>query len=47
MLNKDSVTVKTWVRLVKSGAKSREDVPDFLGLRELVAEVLDAEKLQP
>lgn len=39
--SKDSQMVKTWVRLVQSGARKREEVPKLGNLQEVVWEVLD------
>lgn len=45
MFDEYSQLTKTWVRLVKSGAYGREDVPNLSNLREVVWSVLDrAEK---
>ena len=40
----NSVLVKVWVKRVKSGAKTREDVPDLYNLQEVVWKVLDERK---
>lgn len=45
MFDEYSQLTKTWVRLVKSGAYGRKDVPNLSNLREVVWSVLDrAEK---
>lgn len=41
MFDEYSQLTKTWVRLVKSGAYGREDVPNLSNLREVVWSVLD------
>ena len=43
MFNENSQLVKTWVRLVKAGAYTREQVPDLSNLKEVVGIVLDKE----
>lgn len=40
MFNENSVVVKTWVNLVKSGAYTKEQVPKLLNLREIVEELV-------
>ena len=40
--NKDSQMVKTWVRLVRSGTRKREEVPKLGNLQEVVWEALDS-----
>ena len=40
MFNKNSVLVKTWVKLIKKGTYTREDVPALSNLQEVVYEVL-------
>ena len=41
MFNENSQLVKTWVRLVKAGAYTREQVPNLSNLKEVVGTVLD------
>lgn len=36
MFNAESMLVKTWVRLVKAGAFTRDQVPDLSNLRDIV-----------
>ena len=36
MFNKDSVIVRTWVRLVTSGHYTKDQVPELDNLREIV-----------
>lgn len=43
MFNKNSQLVKTWVRLVRSGAYARDQVPKLSNLQEVVWSVLDEE----
>lgn len=40
MFNKDSIIVKTWVKLVKEEKYTMEQVPDLLNLREEVKAAL-------
>lgn len=37
----NSILVKAWVKRVKSGAKTRENVPNLYNLQEIVWKVLD------
>lgn len=39
--NKDSQTVISWADTIEAGKKALKDVPTFLGLRKVVAEVLE------
>ena len=41
MFNRNSGLVKTWLRLIKSGSKTREQVPNLSNLREIVFAILD------
>ena len=43
MFNENSQLVKTWVRLVKAGTYTREQVPNLSNLKEVVGTVLDKE----
>ena len=43
MFDENSQLVKTWVRLVKAGTYTRDDVPNLSNLREVVGNVLDKE----
>ena len=43
MFNADSMLVKTWVRLVKAGAFTKEQVPDLSNLRDIVLAQLGAD----
>ena len=43
MFDENSQLVKTWVRLVKAGAYTREQVPNLSNLQEVVGIVLDKE----
>lgn len=40
MFSENSMLVKSWVRLIESGAKAWEDVPNLFNLQEAVAAVL-------
>lgn len=41
MFDESSALVQTWVRLVKAGAYTREQVPKLSNLQEVVNKVLD------
>ena len=43
MFNEESQIVKTWVRLVKDGAYTKEQIPKLSNLRDVVNQVLEAE----
>lgn len=43
MFNKDSALVKIWVRLIKQGTYTVEDVPKLSNLQDIVVEVLHEE----
>lgn len=43
MFNENSQLVKTWVRLVKAGTYTREQVPNLSNLKKVVGTVLDKE----
>lgn len=45
MFNESSAIVKIWVRNVKEGNYTREQVPNLFNLREVVYEVLDEEEV--
>ena len=36
MFNENSALVKLWIRLIKIGDKTIEDIPNILNLREIV-----------
>jgi len=42
MFNEDSGLVKIWVRNIREGNYTREQVPNISNLREVVFQVLDA-----
>lgn len=42
MFNENSYIVKVWVKNVKSGRYTREQIPDLSNLREIVSMILDA-----
>ena len=39
--NKESGLVKLWVKMVKDGTYTRDQVPKMFNLQEVVADVLD------
>ncbi|MED4726984.1 hypothetical protein P9597_02315 [Aneurinibacillus migulanus] len=41
MFTKDSIVVKTWVRVIRNGGKTFEDVPALHNLRDCVSAVLE------
>lgn len=43
MFNENSALVKIWVRNIREGKNSREDVPQLFNLRDVVYSILDAE----
>lgn len=43
MFNENSQLVQSWVRLVKSGTYTREQVPKLSNLQEIVWSILDSE----
>lgn len=43
MFDAESQIVKTWVRLVKEGAYTKDHVPKLLNLRDVVNQILEAE----
>lgn len=43
MFNEESQIVKTWVRLVKEGVYTKEQIPKLSNLRDVVNQVLEAE----
>ena len=43
MFDAESQIVKTWVRLVKEGAYTKDQVPKLLNLRDVVNQILEAE----
>lgn len=42
--NRDSGLVKVWVKLVRNGIYTREQIPEMYNLRETVEEILDGQK---
>lgn len=44
MFNENSALVKAWVRLVKDGKYSREQVPKLSNLQTVVYSILDKEE---
>lgn len=45
MFNKNSVLVRTWVRLVEGNAYTRDQVPNLSNLRDIVWAVLDGKEV--
>lgn len=43
MFNEESQIVKTWVRLIKEGAYTKEQIPKLSNLRDVVNQVLEVE----
>ena len=43
MFNEESQIVKTWVRLVKEGVYTKEQIPKLSNLRDVVNKALEAE----
>lgn len=41
MFNEDSIVVKTWVKVVRNGTKTLEDVPNLSNLREVVISIIE------
>lgn len=41
MFSENSIIVKTWVKLVKQGPYTREQVPKIGNLQEVVYDILD------
>ena len=41
MFNEDSIVVKVWVKNVKEGLYTREQVPELSNLREVVLALLE------
>ena len=41
MFNEDSIIVKTWVKVVRNGTKTLEDVPNLSNLREVVISIIE------
>ena len=41
MFNKNSQLVKTWVRLIRNGKYTKEQVPDISNLKEMVEQALE------
>jgi hypothetical protein len=41
MFNENSVIVQTWVRKIREGAVTLENVPALFNLRDVVSSVLD------
>jgi len=41
MFNENSGVVRTWVRLILSGAKTINDIPNLSNLREVVISVVN------
>lgn len=41
LFTKESVVVKTWVRVIRNGVKTFEEVPALHNLRDCVAAVLE------
>lgn len=41
MFTEESAVVKSWVRLIKAGTYSLEDVPELSNLKEVVSGVLE------
>ncbi len=44
MFNENSALVKAWVRLVKEGSYTREQVPKLSNLKTVVNSILDKEE---
>ena len=44
MFKKDSVIVKSWVKLIQEGRYTLDDVPNISNLKEVVQEVLDEQE---
>ena len=44
MFNENSITVQAWVRKIKEGAVTFDDVPSLLNLRDVVRDILDNNK---
>lgn len=44
MFTKNSAIVKSWIRLIKAGRRTYEDVPALGNLREVIAEILAEEE---
>lgn len=43
MFTRNSALVKIWVRRIKNGENSRDQLPTLFNLREVVEEILDEE----
>ena len=41
MFNENSVIVQVWVRAVRNGTKTLEDVPNLQNLREVVISIIE------
>jgi len=41
MFNEDSVVVQTWVRAVRNGTRTLEEVPNLSNLREVVISIIE------
>ena len=41
MFNENSITVQAWVRKIKQGAVTFDDVPSLSNLRDVVGSILD------
>ena len=44
MFNENSIVVKVWVKNVKEGSYTREQVPELSNLRDVVLDVLGPEE---
>lgn len=44
MFNENSIVVKVWIRNVKEGSYTREQVPELSNLRDMVLSVLGPEE---
>lgn len=41
MFNENSIVVKTWVKAVRNGTKTLEEVPNLSNLREVVISIIE------
>ena len=44
MFNENSIVVKVWVKNIKEGSYTREQVPELSNLRDVVLDVLGPEE---
>lgn len=44
MFSDKSITVQAWIRQIKQGAVTFNDVPDLFNLRDVVGSILDINK---